>query len=134
MEYNKKTAALKERVADLRRMLDNAEDDLMQHQRLIPLSPHELMLLLGRIHSIKDLRDNDFILKVYQDDYEHILGGDDRSRPWSEKRTGTICSFYTPYFFTDDQRAQVSAYLHSLSKIDKLNIVSISDLSKIPPR
>ena len=66
-----------------------------------------------------------FTYKVINRKYIYILGGDGRSQPWDERRTGEVAEVIIEenVFLSEDQKKVVSTYIKSQNTIDHLEFL-----------
>lgn len=71
--------------------------------------------------------DNFFKVKISEGQYEYILGGDGRSQPWSEYRTGRIAEIKLNkgIYLNDKQLEVVKEYVRECHNPDHLKIVAL---------
>lgn len=66
-----------------------------------------------------------FTYQIEKGSYENILGGDGRSRPWSEQKEGTICkvSLSPEYYFDQVHRQIIKTYIGISEEFDHIQIL-----------
>lgn len=124
MSLQSKIEDLKNIKNDLLIKIEEVENHISSYEKLEEIPTH---LLIKEIEGIKELKTTNtkgFKVNVYNGNYEHILGGDGRSRPWSEERKGVICDVQSNYYLTEIQEKLISEYIKHLGKIDRLKFIT----------
>lgn len=104
--YEEKVEGYERDIQRLTKNLKESEEDLKDLKTRSPITTKDLYNGI----------DSYITIKVEDKEYEYILGGDGRSRPWSEKREGSVAEVYIKkgIYLDDRQRKVVREYVSSL--------------------
>jgi hypothetical protein len=110
---------LEEKIKDVEARLKNVESSVVTFKE-------ELVALKGKTQPTNKQLLTDVScyvgLNVGKDKYTHILGGDGRSMPWSEERTGDVASLrvYPMHYLSKDQIEMVKRWVNDVYAPDHI--------------
>jgi hypothetical protein len=112
---------LEERIKEYERDVKRSKSNLEEAEKALK------DLKTRRSISTKELYNgiNSYItIKIDDREYEDILGGDGRSRPWSETKKGKVADVYIKkgIYLDDIQRKIVIEYVSSLVEVDTVEV------------
>ena len=112
---------LNDRIEQLNRYIKQNETALNMYKKELEAINNTKQV---STYDIYNNMDNLISLKSSKGSYEYILGGDGRSKPWSENREGIILNveLNKDYYFLDKHIEAVEEYVKSTCKFDKLVI------------
>lgn len=111
---------IKEKIAHHKEKIEKHTEHLKEHKE--DLKSIESL----RQPSIYEERINDMItIKESVGDYEYILGGDGRSAPWSEIRTGSIATVNTNegLYFSAEQINIIKKHVSQKTNCDHVEVI-----------
>lgn len=114
---------------NLESRINHVEDSIKHFSKLLSDYNIEIEKLKKSIQPTnedlyKNIRDYVTIRVISNQKYEHILGGDGRSQPWSEERIGTFANVKIKenVYLEDKQINIVKDYINNTEKVDIINI------------
>ena len=112
---------LEEKKADLNKRLKNVESSAATYKEELKLLETKTQPTNAQLH---DGLSSYVDILIGEGEYTHVLGGDGRSRAWSEQRTGIVASLvvFPMYYLSSDQLKMVKRWVNDIHSPDHVEL------------
>ncbi len=104
--------------------IKNQECKLLWFKSAKEIKTSELYAVLESLEENIEKPIDGFVFEFKKGEYTYILGGDDRSAPWDEKRNGLICTIDSDFWFSEEQIRIIKKFLEEKRKVNDLNFIN----------
>lgn len=109
----------------LTKLIENQKAELDRLGRLTYIEPKDLYPILTQIKEAGSFELGDIKGYLKNTEYEYILGGDGRSRPWSEVRQGLVFTIDSTYYLEGEHFRIITDYLKVIgNQFDEIKFVN----------